>query len=142
SAAILPRVVAAARITSMLRLRLDAGYDYDMNHDELRRFTWNTGVSIPIGNRALFDLGVGGSRFNSGITWTPTTTSVHAFDGSPLSVNALGDNHLGSNFVDFLGGVKLRIAEATVLAGAVNVPVNNEGYRATAVGTLAVERYF
>ena len=68
--------------------------------------------------------------------------------GATLSVSyaahltALGDNRLGSNFVDLLGGIKVRVAENSVLAGAVNVPLNDEGFRATAVGTLALEQYF
>lgn len=142
SAAILPRVVAAVRVAPMMRLHIDAGYDYDFDHDELRRFTWNTGASIPIHKWAVLDFGVGGSKFNSGIMWTPTTASFAALNGSGLTLTALGDNRLASNFVDFLGGVKVRIADSTILAGTVNVPLTNEGYRAVAVGTLAVERYF
>jgi hypothetical protein len=156
SAAILPRVIAALRLTEPLSMHLDVGYDYDFDSDELRRFVWNTGVSLAIA-RATFDVGIGGSKFNQGIQWTPYQAPfVSGFSRSmfplecvpnsadclPGTITALGDTRLGSNFIDALGGIKVRVAGKTVLSGTVNVPLNNEGFRAAAVGTVAVEQYF
>ncbi|MGD0946646.1 MAG: transporter [Candidatus Binatia bacterium] len=138
SAAILPRLVAAFRLADAVRLHIDAGYDYDFDKDELRRFVWNLGPSLALG-RATVDAGVGGSKFNTGIKWTPTTAPFVDNSGNPGSIRALGDNRLGSNFIDALGAVKVRLGTKSVLSGAVNVPLNNEGFRAAAVGTLAVE---
>jgi hypothetical protein len=143
SAALLPRVVTQVKVADPLRLYLDAGYDYDFENDELRRFTWTVGAStrLPI-VQGTVDVGFGGSKFNRGIEWTPGRATFVDDTGRPAQLTALADNQLGRNFVDFLGGIKLRLAENSVLAGAVSVPLNGEGFRATAVGTLALEQYF
>jgi hypothetical protein len=141
SAAILPRLVAAFTVASALKLHVDAGYDYDFDHDELRRFTWDTGASIP-GENISFDFGMGGSKFNQGIQWTPTVAKGARVQVFPATTaTALGDTRLGDNFVDFLAGFKVRITEQLVVSGAVSVPVTNDGFRAAAVGTLALEFY-
>lgn len=134
--AILPRVVTQTDITEMIRMHVDAGYDYDFSDAELRRFTWNVGGSLAL-KVVTFDAGVGGSLFDEGIEWTPSRIVVPG--GSGITLTALGDNRLGNNYVDFLGGVKFRLAERWVLGGAVNVPINDEGFRADAVGTVALE---
>jgi outer membrane putative beta-barrel porin/alpha-amylase len=140
--AILPRVVAAFSLSDALKLHVDAGYAYDFEVDELRRIVWNFGPSLAL-NGATFDVGVSGSKFNSGIAWTPASASFRAFDGSTLTLQqAAGSNRLGSNFIDALVGVKVRLGEKSVLSGSVNVPLNNEGFRAPAVGTVAGELYF
>lgn len=143
SAAILPRIVSAFRVADPLRLHLDAGYDYDFDHDELRRFVWNAGASVPL-TGVTFDFGLGGSKFNSGIQWTPSVTRGAPTTTFPsgTTLTALADNKLGSNFIDALGGIKVRLTDRSVITGAVNVPLNNEGFRAAAVGTLGGEFYF
>jgi hypothetical protein len=141
SAAILPRLVGAVTVSRLLKLHVDAGYDFDFDHDELRRVVWNAGASIP-GPSVTFDFGLGGSKFNQGIQWTPPVVHgarIQTFP--PSTATALGDVRLGDNFVDFLGGFKVRLTDRYVLSGSVNVPVNNEGFRAAAVGTLALEYY-
>ena len=135
----MPRLVAAFAVASALKLHADAGYDYDFDHDELRRFTWDAGASIP-GEQVTFDLGFGGSKFNQGIQWTPTVAKGGAVQVFPAATaTALGNTRLGDNFADFLAGVKVRLTERLVASGAVSVPVTNEGFRADAVGTLALE---
>ena len=74
--------------------------------------------------------------------WTPAIAPFVDRNGNRGTIQALGDNRLGSNFIDALGGVKVRLSDRSVISGAVNVPLNNEGFRAAAVGTLAVELYF
>jgi len=56
-------------------------------------------------------------------------------------VTPVESNRLGDNFVDFLAGLKIRLGEKSVLFGAVSVPVNEEGVRPAAVGTVAIEIY-
>ena len=141
SAAILPRLVTAFDITDVLKLHVDAGYDYDFDRDELRRFVWNFGPSLAL-QWATFDAGVGGSKFNRGVQWTPSTASFTDPQGNAGTLQALGDTRLGSNFIDALAGIKVRLNDRSVISGAVNVPLNNEGFRAAAVGTLALELYF
>lgn len=141
TAAILPRVVGAYRVADPFRIHLDLGYDHDFDTVELRRFVWNVGASVPLTNVTV-DFGVGGSRFNQGIQWTPAVAPFTDPAGNPGTIDALGDTRLGANFIDALGGIKVRLAEHTVLSGAVNVPLNNQGFRADAVGTIAVEQYF
>lgn len=141
SVAILPRVIGAFKVTEPVWLHLDAGYDYDFDKNELRRFVWNGGTSVAI-TGATFDFGVGGSTFNEGIQWTPATAPFTDPAGQPATIEALGSTRLGRTFIDALGGVKVRVANKTVLSGSVNVPLNNDGFRAAAVGTLAVEQYF
>ncbi len=141
SPAILPRLILSGKSTEQLRILMDAGYDYDFDNNELRRFVWNGGGSYAISG-ATFDAGVGGSTFNEGIKWTPTVAPFTAPNGSTGTIQALQSNRFGRTFIDFLGGVKVRVANKTVLSGSVNVPLNNEGFRAAAVGTVAVEQYF
>jgi hypothetical protein len=141
SPAILPRVVAAADLAEFLRMHADVGYDYDFDFNELRRFVWDVGWSVPL-TGVVFDFGVGGSKYNQGIQWTPDTAQFEDLEGQAQTMVALQDNRLGDNFVDFLGGVKLRLTDHAVVGGAVNVPVNDQGFRPTAVGTVAVELYF
>jgi len=141
SAAILPRLVAAFPIADALKLHVDAGYDFDFDHDELRRVVWNVGASVP-GPSVTFDFGVGGSKFNQGIQWTPPIALSRQTQLFPATTAvALEGTRLGDNFVDCLGGFKLRLTGTLVLSGTVDVPVNDEGFRADAVGTLALEWY-
>ena len=42
----------------------------------------------------------------------------------------------------YLFGVKGQVLDNMVVSGAVNVPLNDQGIRADAVGTVAVEMYF
>ncbi|MBI4515697.1 MAG: transporter [Deltaproteobacteria bacterium] len=138
SAAILPRLVGAVDVNGSLKLHLDAGYDYDFDDDQLRRFVWNTGASLAF-ERATLDAGVGGSKYNRGIKWTPDSAPYQDTLGNVGAITALGDNQLGDNFVDVLLGCKIRLSERSVLGGAVTVPVNDEGFRPAATGTIAVE---
>ena len=148
SAAILPRVIVGVKVVEPLRVFLDTGYDYDFDHNELRSFVWNSGMSIA-NARASVDLGAGGSQFNQGIKWTPSSASFPACIAEPCSgtnvvpatITALEGNRLGTTFVDFLFGLKLRVSEQATLTGAVNAAVNNEGFRADAIGTIALEWY-
>lgn len=143
SAAFLPRLITAFNVFEGGKIHVDAGYDFDTEFAELRRFVWNTGVSYALPG-VTFDTGVGGSKFNRGIEWTPSSfvqPPGQEID-VPLTFTSLGDNTLGTNYVDFLFGVKGQILENTVLSGAVNVPLNSDGIRPEAVGTVAVEMYF
>ena len=139
SASLLPRVIGQLHAAKHLNLHLDLGYERDFSFSELSRFVWNTGVSVPLVN-ATFDAGVGGSKFDESIKWTPT----RATGGEGVTIRALDPNQtaLGTNFVDFLFGVKVRLFEGAVLGGAVNVPVTSDGFRADAIGTVSLEYYF
>lgn len=140
--AILPRAIAAVPVAPLLKLRLDAGYDYDFDSAELRRFVWNAGASVPM-QRASFDVGVGGSDYDQAIRWTPSVAHGIANSTFPATtLTAQNDNRLETDFVDFLFGVKVRITGPWVLSGAVTVPLNGGGFRPAAAGTGAVEVYF
>lgn len=146
TASILPRAVATVPITDWLRFHADLGYDYDFSESDLTRFAWTTGASFPI-DRFTFDVGVGGSEYDTAIRWTPAAARGEPdlqndppIPGSTLSV--LGNNQLGDNFIDVLGGIKVRLWDRLVLEGAVSVPVNDEGFRPAALGTIALEYYF
>lgn len=144
SAAILPRLVGQMKVTEWLRMHADIGYDYDFDQAELRRLTWNSGASVPfilIGMPVTIDFGVGGSEFDEGIEWTPSHATFTGSDGTETRFRSLGNNELGTSFVDFLGGIKFRLGRRVVVSGAVNVPLNDEGFRAVAVGTLGLEVY-
>jgi len=143
SPSILPRLIGAARLTDWLRLHLDAGYDYDFDVSELRRFVWDAGVSFPLAV-GTFDLGVGGSKYDTPIEWTPSHARASIFPGDPsdISVTAVGDNQTGTNYVDFLAGAKVRVSDAVIVSGAVNVPVTDAGLQPIVGGTVALEYYF
>jgi hypothetical protein len=128
-------------LADRVKLHVDTGYDYDFDNNELRRFVWNFGPSLAL-TWGTLDAGVGGSKFNQGITWTPATAPYASGNGNAGTIQALGDNALGSNYVDALGGIKIRLGDRSVISGAVNVPINDQGFRAAAVGTVAAELYF
>jgi hypothetical protein len=133
SPSILPRVIGSARLANWMRLHVDAGYDYDFDVSQLRRFVWDFGVSFPL-TVATFDLGVGGSKYDTPIDWTPQRVR-----SSNILVTALGNNQTGTNYVDFLAGAKVRLSDTVILGGAVNVPVTNEGLQPIVGGTVALE---
>lgn len=143
SAAFLPRLITAFNVAEGAKLHVDAGYDKDTEFSELSRFVWNTGASYALPGFTV-DTGVGGSVFNNGIEWTPSSFTQPPGQeiDVPLQFAALGDNTLGTNYVDFLFGVKGQILENAVISGSVNVPINNDGIRPAAVGTVAFEMYF
>lgn len=142
---LLPRLIGQARLHPNFRLHTDIGYDIDFSESTLRRFVWDLGASVPI-QRFDVDFGFGGSVYNSAINWTPPTAtgtfSSAVTSGQTIALTALGDTSLGTNYVDFLFGVKYRLLEQTVISGAVNVPINDQGFRPAAAGTVAVEVYF
>jgi hypothetical protein len=143
SAAFLPRLITAFNVAQGAKLHVDAGYDKDTEFSELSRFVWNTGASYALPGFTV-DAGVGGSKFNRGIEWTPSTFTQPPGQeiDVPLEFQSLGDNTLGDNYVDFLFGVKGQVLDNAVISGAVNVPINNDGIRPAAVGTVAFEMYF
>ncbi len=143
SGAFLPRLIAAFNLTKEAKLHVDVGYDHDTEFEELRRFVWNTGASFAIPGLTI-DAGVGGSKFNRGIEWTPSSFVQPPGQevNVPLTFRALGNNRLGTNYIDFLFGAKVQVLDNAVVSGAVNVPLNDEGIRPVAVGTVALEAYF
>jgi hypothetical protein len=142
SSAILPRFIAQLPLHQYFRLHADAGYDYDFSESTLRRFVWNGGASVPIGRWVTFDFGAGGSIFDVPIRWTPPTSEGIGPGGANVKLTALGNTRLGDDFIDFLGGFKVRLTDKLVLSGSATTPLNSEGFRADAVGTVALEAYF
>lgn len=140
SAAIYPRAVGQVRALDQLFFILDLGYDYDFEQSELSRFAWNVGAWVP-GKHVSFDLGVGGSQYDTPIDWTPAIAQGRN-DAGDFTLTAQGDNQLGTTFVDFLGGVKVRLLDQLVASGAVTVPLTDDGFRPDALGTVALEFYF
>ena len=143
SASILPRLIGQIHAAKYLNLHADIGTEQDFQVNQLSRFVWDAGVSIPITN-ATFDLGFGGSKFDEGITWTPVTATGTLPNGNPVTITAVNPNQteLGTNYADFLFGAKVRLFDGGVLSGAVNVPINSAGFRPVAVGTISFEYYF
>jgi hypothetical protein len=143
SNSILPRLIGQIYAAKYLNIHADIGAEQDFQVDELSRFVWNTGVSIPIPN-ATFDFGVGGSKLDQGITWTPVTATGVDTNGNPVTIKATNPNatQLGTDYIDFLFGTKVRLFDGFVLGGAVNVPITSDGFRAAAVGTVSIEYYF
>jgi hypothetical protein len=113
----LPRLITAANITQAAKLHLDTGYEGDTKFDELSRFVWNAGASYAFPGVTL-DSGVGGSLFNQGIQWTPTKfrqPQSPPNQNVELQFTTNGDNVTGTNYVDFLFGTKVQVAENAVL---------------------------
>lgn len=140
SVSILPRIITAIDAAEHLRFHIDLGYEYDFDFSELRRVTWNTGASMPW-NIVTFDVGFGGSKFDEGVQWTPPRAVFLNRQGQLESISAIEGTRLGSNFVDFLAGMKLRLDDFIAFGASMNVPINNDGLRADIVGTVALEFY-
>ena len=60
----------------------------------------------------------------------------------PQKLTVLGDNTLGTNYVDFLAGGKIKVNDTSVFSIALNVPINNEVFHPDVVATGAFELYF
>jgi hypothetical protein len=141
---VVPRILTSFQFLSELTGYADLGYNYTVDLQELSGFIWNAGLSATPDPRFVFDVGVGGTYYAEGIEWTPGAfvQPPGAIVDVPLTLQAVGDNTLGQNYVDFLFGLKLQVTESSVLNGAVRVPVNDEGFRPFVAGTLAYEVYF
>jgi hypothetical protein len=139
SNSILPRLIGQIKAAKHLNIHIDIGEEHDFQIDELSRFIWNAGISIPLTN-ATFDFGVGGSYFDQSLVWTPAT--ARGGDGVTITALQPSETQLGRNYVDFLFGMKMKLFEGAVLGGAVNVPVTDDGFRAEAIGTVSLEYYF
>jgi hypothetical protein len=151
SFALFPRLYAASGgQEARARAFLDVGYQQDFSFDELSRFAWTVGTSIFASSYAVFDLGVSGSVYASEIDWTPQAGNVDVpgqdSEGRPivtnLSYSADADTGIGKNLVDLLIGARVAVVEDLTLSGGVSVPINDEGFRPAAAGTLAVEYTF
>lgn len=144
--AIGPRLIGAFVYGSWLRWYTDIGYDYDFDVAELRRFAWNSGVSIPF-SWVAFDLGVGGSQYQRAIEWTPDSAPVPDPGNPHITVARFAklpgeDNELGTTFVDLLVGAKLKVASHWLVDAAVVVPLDQSPFQPDALATLAVELVF
>lgn len=139
STSLLSRFLAEAAVLPPLRVLAEMAYDYDFQHAELRRFTASTGLLFA-GSEYSVDVGFSASVFDTPLRWTPDRAYGTAGGSYPATVLSVRDpNTVGSNFVDFLAGAKLRLTERLILNAAVTVPVNEEGFRPVALGTLAVD---
>jgi hypothetical protein len=139
SVALFPRLLGEVSITKRVRLHLDAGYDYDFERAELRRAVWSVGPALAA-NRFSLDLGVAGSIFDVPLRWTPDIARGAADPPFPATrAVAVGDNSVGDLFVDLLLVAKFRLRENLVLSGAVSIPVNDEGFRPAALGSIGIE---
>lgn len=140
SPSILPRLIGQVRAAKRLNFHADAGYEYDFDVQQLSRFVWDAGLSVPVIG-ATFDAGVGGSLFDESLTWTPVTATNG--EGT-VRIRALDPDatELGKNYIDFLFGMKVALLDSFVLGGAVNVPITSDGFRADAIGTVSLEYYF
>jgi len=139
SLALLPRVIGEVWIAGPLRLLADVGYEYDTRRAELRRFVGSGGVHLGAETYSV-DVGLTGSVYDTPIRWTPQEARGLANADFPATrLQAQQRATLGDDFVDFVAGIKLRLASNAVLSGAVSVPLNDQGFRPAAVGTLALE---
>ena len=146
SAALQLRWLTSVTLANWSRLHFDLGYTHDFGQAELTRFSWTTGVSFPLllewANQLplTLDAGVSGSEFDRGITWTPAVATFRDDLGRTNTLTLRGgDNQLGTTLVDFLGGLKVQLAKQLILSGGVSVPLNGEGFRPAALGTLGLE---
>jgi len=139
SFAILPRAVGEWWVGGPVRLLADAGYDYDVRYAELRRFVASGGAQYST-DRVAIDLGFSGSIYDTPIRWSPAQ-AVSLPDGefSGARLQALEGARLGDDFFDFVAGVRLRVTRQLAVSGAVSVPMNTQGLRPAAFGTLALE---
>lgn len=142
SAAVLPRFIATFKLTDLIKVHSDVGYEYDFDNAELRRFTWRLGGSLA-SERTAFDLGLGGAEFDAPVQWTPTLIRGGQTPTSPPSTGiALEDHTTGTSVVDVLLGIKLRLTGTVILAGGVSVPVVSPSFQPDVLGTIAGEWCF
>jgi hypothetical protein len=142
SVAVLPRLVGSLKLTDALKLHSDLGYEYDFETPELRQFTWRVGGSLAF-ERVAFDVGLGGSEYDTAVEWTPSV--IHGGQTATLPAStgvALDDNTAGTSVVDVLLGAKLRVTDAFVIAGGVSIPVVSPAFQPDVLGTVAVEWCF
>jgi hypothetical protein len=142
SVAVLPRMVGSLKLTDALKLHSDLGYEYDFETPELRQFTWTVAGSLAF-ERAAFDVGVGGSEYDTPVEWTPSVIHGGQTATAPASTGvALEENTAGTSVVDVLLGTKLRVTDAIIVAGGVSIPVVTPAFQPDVLGTIAVEWCF
>jgi hypothetical protein len=145
SGAISPRIIGSLKLADWMTARADTGYEYDFSISELRRFVWNAGVSLSR-HMVDVDLGIGGSRYESPIEWTPRQIG-ELFEVSRRNLvhttaTTIANNETDTTFVDFLAGVKVRLKDNMALSGAVTVPVLDANVQPIVTGTIAFEAFF
>jgi hypothetical protein len=134
--------VNAIEATDWLRVLSDVGYEYDTSFRELRRFVWDVGVTASF-YRASFDAGFGGSIYDEPIEWTPQATSaLGVVSGQTISLTALEDNEVGTNYVAVRTGFRVRLHKTLTLSGTVSASLTDETFRPDATGTLALDALF
>lgn len=139
--AILPRLISAYNVSGGSFIRGDVGYQYDFDIATLRRFAWNAAFSQSWARWSI-DLGFGGSLYDQAIRWTPQNAYLQGRnDDGPAEavISTSANTSIGRNLVDFIGGFKARLNDAWFVAGTVNVPVTQDGFRPAAAGTLSIE---
>lgn len=145
--AVVPRMVAMGPGEGRYKLHLEAGYDYDFDVAELRRFEWRAGASAAF-KSVTIDAGVAGATYAAETKWTSQSGTIPLMPGNPqLTANvdyrALGNaNSGGGTTVDFLAGTRIEVVDGAMITGSVSVALDDSGLRADAVGTLAFEYYF
>lgn len=137
------RLLGRAFITEELHAVADIGYEYDFRFEELRRVAWDAGVILSL-DPTTVDLGFGGSVYAEGITWTPNVARTVPDPQYPsgLRLEALGNNRLSTNFVDFIAGAKVLLAPGVALGGTINVPIVGSALRPAIAATIDLEFYF
>lgn len=149
SYAIYPRLVGEFFSEAPVQAYADAGYEYDFSFNELSRFAWNVGASLPF-SLGSFDLGVGGSVYDANIKWSPDTATGDPFDdgntgvfrnGIDMMVADAGSNEVNNDVVNLLIGGRFEITQQVVVSTAITVALTKNGVRPDAVGTIAVEYY-
>ena len=143
TAALAARILTSTRAADWCRVLANLGYEYDFETAELRRFIWDVGASLSA-DALTADLGVSGSLYDEGIEWTPSVATATPTDssGETIHFQVDGDNRLGTNYIDFVFGLKYRVVGALLLLGQVQVPITSDGVRPNVAGTIGAEYLF
>lgn len=141
SPAIAPRIAIEAKPLQATRLHVDLGYEFDFEDARLRRLSWSVGPSFSFGLGRI-DIGVGGSKYEEEIQWTPNVVAgENRGGGSRLDLVHVGDGGLGDLFWDVTIGAQLSVFDNYVVAASLLLPLNDDGARPDTLGTISVERY-
>jgi hypothetical protein len=145
SYAILPRLLVELLPNEVVQVYIDSGYEYDFSFAELRRFVWDFGISMQLGNRASIDAGFGGSVYDEPITWTPPIAiglpTADFPEGLTLFSDQGEDNEVDTDVTSLLLGGKLGLGEMSVLSAALTVPIDGD-LHPEAIISVGIEAYF
>ncbi len=143
SFAFFPQAAVTVPLASWLSVGGSAGYNHQLDDEELRRIAWKAGAWASLAG-ATFDAGVSGAEFDEDITFLPDReffgVEEPLADGTVLvERNSLEDATVDNSYVAVVSGIKWPVSRSVSLTAGVTIPVIGDGINPRVIGSLGLE---